>query len=75
MSPVRGVVNRLPGDLDRPPQQADAGADTEAGPFAGPTHQPALACRLYATDHGFDGVPDLLPLRQALKRAAHEGRA
>ena len=39
-------------------------------PFAPPDAPIALACRLYPTPAGLQGVPGLGDLRQALKRAA-----
>lgn len=34
-----------------------------------------LTCRVYRTDNGRSGVPDLRQLRQAMKRHADQGRA
>ena len=39
-------------------------------PFAEPGQPAALACRIYRNTTGPAGVPDLRPLRQAIKRAA-----
>lgn len=39
-------------------------------PFAPADAPVALACRLYSTPDGLDGVPGLRDLRRALKRAA-----
>lgn len=39
-------------------------------PFAQPGQSPALACRIYRSPAGAAGVPELAPLREALKRAA-----
>ena len=43
-------------------------------PFAEPDRPPALACRVYRTEAGPAGVPELAPLRQALEQATHPGR-
>jgi hypothetical protein len=43
-------------------------------PFAERGHAPALACRVYLTPSGPDGIPDLRALRQSLKRAADARR-
>lgn len=39
-------------------------------PFAEPGRAPALACRVYRHPGGPTGLPDLILLRKALKRAA-----
>ena len=39
-------------------------------PFGPPDAPAGLACRLYPTANGLQGVPSLRDLRQALKRAA-----
>jgi hypothetical protein len=39
-------------------------------PFVEPGRAPALACRIYRTETGPAGVPSLVELRRALKRAA-----
>lgn len=43
-------------------------------PFGEPGRLPALACRVYRSAAGAAAVPDIGPLRQALKRAADSGR-
>lgn len=43
-------------------------------PFDDPSRQPALACRVYRTERGLGGLPEVVPLRQALKRAADAER-
>ncbi|MBS2964614.1 hypothetical protein KGA66_16275 [Actinocrinis puniceicyclus] len=42
-------------------------------PFAPPGAVPALACRLYRTEHGTDTAPDLAQLRRALRDADPPG--
>ncbi|ROR91855.1 DF family (seleno)protein [Nocardioides aurantiacus] len=39
-------------------------------PFADPEATVGLACRMYRTPHGIDGLPPLSSLREAIRRAA-----
>ena len=43
-------------------------------PFVEPGRAPALACRIYRNETGPAGVPSLVELRRALKRAADQRR-
>lgn len=43
--------------------------------FADPDRQPALACRMYQTQAGRAGLPELATLRRALSRVAVAGAA
>lgn len=43
-------------------------------PFVEPGRAPALACRIYRSPAGSAGVPSLVELRRALKRAADQER-
>ncbi len=39
-------------------------------PFAGLDLEPALSCRIYATEHGPDGAPSVVQLIEALRRVS-----
>ena len=42
-----------------------------ADPFAGAHDEPALACRVYASDQGLEGSPSVEQLIRAVAEAAH----
>jgi hypothetical protein len=64
---------RVIADLSEAEQAAFSGSPTilinGADPLKRPDSQPGLACRIYRSGAGTSPVPDLGPLRQALRRA------